>query len=72
MIEMDPRFVCRREGHDPLTKVTGGPVPAVYLTECKRCGKTIEMDYTPNEEEVIKGSKQTEVELLMGTVGSLS
>jgi len=43
---VDPRFVCRREGHVPAIKVTFQNATtdrdATYLTPCARCGKPYE------------------------------
>jgi hypothetical protein len=39
------RFVCRREGHVPLLRVTRHNVAgagATYITPCQRCGKLYE------------------------------
>jgi formaldehyde-activating enzyme involved in methanogenesis len=40
------RFVCRREGHTPLLRVTRHNVNlepgATYITPCQRCGQLYE------------------------------
>lgn len=46
---IDPRFVCRREGHVPAMrfsnmKASGVEVPSAYFTTCVRCGETIEVE----------------------------
>lgn len=40
-----PKFVCRREGHDPQIKVANvtASVTTSIVTHCKRCGDAIEI-----------------------------
>lgn len=47
-----PKFVCAREGHDPLVTVRNtANIVASYVTQCKRCGKWLEIHLTPDQEE---------------------
>ena len=38
------RFICRREGHVPMLRVTSANPPLTYyISPCARCGKLIEV-----------------------------
>lgn len=42
----DPRFICRREGHDPELVVTTSSIPLESIVaRCKRCRQLIEVPY---------------------------
>jgi hypothetical protein len=43
--ESDPRFICRRDGHDAGPKPTGSLMQFVisYTVPCRRCGKAVEV-----------------------------
>lgn len=40
-----PRFVCRREGCEPIAQVTGTGLSfmASYIVPCRRCGRLMEV-----------------------------
>jgi hypothetical protein len=41
---IDPRFVCRRDDHDPqLTLAHWPPFVTSYVSTCKRCGLEVEV-----------------------------
>lgn len=57
------RFICRREGHDPVWRITAHNTGMTsYFTTCNRCGKWFEQDVPPVSEQAVQEGEDTEAD----------